>query len=84
MNCNLVGNSNTTTLFGVGSGSSTIGLSSLGTGNNNNSFVNNNISKTQFGIYSQGATIGNKNSGTIINQNLINTVSPNNVAKGEK
>ncbi|HYV92924.1 MAG TPA: MopE-related protein, partial [Chitinophagales bacterium] len=81
-NCNLVGNSNTTTLFGVGSGSSTISTSSLGTGNSNNSLVNNNISKTQYGIYSQGASAANKNTGTIINQNLINTASPNNVALG--
>src|SRR4030095_5236518 len=69
------------TLFGVGSGSSTISTASLGTGNNNNSIVNNNISKTQFGIYSQGASTGNKNTGTIINQNLINTASPNNVKR---
>ena len=82
INCNLVGNSNTTTLFGVGSGSSTIALSSVGTGNNSNSFVNNNISKTQYGIFSQGASAANKNSGNVINQNLINTVSPNNVSKG--
>ncbi len=82
MNCNLIGNSNTTTLFGIGSGSSTISATSLGTGNNNNSFINNNISKTQYGIYSQGASAANKNTGTIIIQNLINTVSPNNVAKG--
>ncbi len=81
-NCNLVGNSNTTTLFGVGSGSSTIGTTSLGTGNNSNTFVNNNISKTQIGIYSQGAAIGNKNTGTVINQNLVNTASPNNVQIG--
>jgi len=81
-NCNLAGSGNTQTLFGVGSGSSTIGTSSLGTGNNNNSFINNNISKTQYGIYSQGASAGSKNSGTTINQNLINTASPNNVAKG--
>jgi hypothetical protein len=81
-NCNLVGNSNTTTLFGVGSGGSTISATSLGTGNNNNSYINNNISKTQIGIYSQGASISSKNTGTVINQNLINTVSPNNVQIG--
>lgn len=80
-NCNLVGTSNTTTLFGVGSGSTTISLTSLGTGNNNNSFVNNNISKTQYGIYSQGASAANKNSGTIILLNLINTVAPDNVRR---
>jgi hypothetical protein len=81
-NCNLVGNSNTTTLFAAGSGSSTISTGTLGTGNNNNSFVNNNISKTQYGIYAQGASAANKNTGTVINQNLINTVSPNNVQIG--
>jgi hypothetical protein len=82
INCNLVGSGNTQTLFGVGSGSSTISTTSLGTGNNSNSYVNNNISKTQYGIYSQGASAGSKNTGTVINQNLINTVSPNNVARG--
>lgn len=82
INCNLVGNSNTTTLFAVGAGSTTISTTSTGTSNNNNSFVNNNISKTQFGIYSGGASAGNKNTGTVINQNLINTVSPNNVGLG--
>ncbi|MBK9105940.1 MAG: hypothetical protein IPL92_15550 [Saprospiraceae bacterium] len=82
MNCILTGNSNTTTLFGVGSGSSSISITSLGTGNNNNSFVNNAISKTQYGIYSQGASTANKNTGTTINQNVINAVSPNNVARG--
>ncbi len=81
-NCIIVGNSNTTTLFGLGSGSATISITSLGTGNNNNSFVNNNISKTQYGIYSQGASAANKNTGTVINQNLVNTVSPNNVQVG--
>ncbi len=73
INCNLVGSGVTQTLFGAGSGSSTISTSSLGTANNNNSFVNNNISGVQYGIYSQGASAANKNSGTVINQNLINT-----------
>jgi len=81
-NCNLVGSGNTQTLFGVGSGSATIAVTSTATGNNNNAFVNNNISKTKYGIYSGGANAGNKNTGTVINQNLINTVSPNNVAAG--
>ncbi|MCX6307164.1 MAG: T9SS type A sorting domain-containing protein [Bacteroidetes bacterium] len=81
-NCNLVGNSNITTLFGAGSGSSSIGLSSLGTGNNNNAFINNNISKTQYGLYSQGASAAAKNSGNVFSLNLMNTATPNNVAKG--
>ncbi len=81
-NCNIVGNSGTTTLIGVGSGSSTISITSAGTGNNNNSYINNNLSKSQIGIYSGGASSANKNTGTVINQNLINTASPNNVGKG--
>jgi len=78
-NCNISGNSNTTTLIGIGSGGSTIATNSLGTGNNNNAFVNNSIKKTQHGIYSQGASAANKNTGTIVNQNIINTSSPDNV-----
>lgn len=54
----------------------------LGTQNNNNAYINNSISKTQYGIYSQGLNIGSKNSGTVINQNLINTVAPNNTSRG--
>ena len=81
-NVNLVGNSNTTTLFGAGSGSSDISTTSLGTGNNNNTFQNNSISRTQYGIYSQGASAANKNTGTVITQNVINAASPNNVQIG--
>ncbi|MGK4568338.1 hypothetical protein [Flavobacterium sp. 3HN19-14] len=60
INCNLIGSSGTATLFGVGSGSSTIALTSLGTSNNNNTFVNNSISKVQVGIFSQGASAAAK------------------------
>jgi len=81
-NCNLAGSGNTQTLFGVGSGSSTISTTSLGTGNNFNSFVNNSISKTQYGIYTQGAGAAAKNTGNVISMNLINTALPNNVARG--
>ncbi|AWI25646.1 hypothetical protein [Flavobacterium pallidum] len=80
-NANILGSGNTQTLFGIGSGSSTISTTSLGTGNNNNTIENNNISKTQYGIYSAGASAASKNSGTVINQNLINTASPDNVLK---
>ena len=81
-NCNIVGSGNTQTLAGIFSGSSSISITSLGTGNNNNTIVNNNISRTQYGIYSQGASAANKNTGNTINQNLINTASPNNVQLG--
>lgn len=82
INCNIVGNTNTTTLFGIGSGSSLISTGSFGTGNNNNQFINNNISKSQYGISSQGASAANKNTGTVINQNLMNTTSPDNIRLG--
>ena len=82
-NCIIRGSAATAaTLIGVGSGSTSISTSSLGTGNNNNSYINNDIGKCQFGIYSQGASAGNKNSGTVINLNLINSASPNNVGIG--
>jgi hypothetical protein len=79
-NCNILGaNPTTGVLFGLGSGSSSINKTSTGTGNINNSFINNNISKTQNGIYSGGASSLNKNTGTKINQNIMNTASPNNI-----
>ncbi|QQR73046.1 MAG: DUF11 domain-containing protein [Holophagales bacterium] len=81
-NLNVVGNSNTTTAIGIGSGGSTVGTSSLGTGNNSNTIQNNSISKVQYGIYSQGASAAAKNTGTVITQNVMTTVSPDNVSKG--
>jgi hypothetical protein len=68
-NLNLVGNAPTTTLAGVGFGSSAIGSGSLGTRNDNNRVQNNNIAAVQFGIYSQGASATNKNVGTVISGN---------------
>lgn len=81
-NLNLQGNSNTTTLIGVGLGGTTISITSNGTGNNDNRIQNNNVFKTQYGIYTAGASAANKNTGTVITQNLVNTVSPNNVTIG--
>ncbi|MFZ4057979.1 MAG: beta strand repeat-containing protein, partial [Ferruginibacter sp.] len=78
-NTNIVGNASTTTLVGIGSGSTTISISSLGTANNNNRFENNTVSKVQYGIYSQGASAANKNSGTVIAQNVLNNTTPNNI-----
>ncbi|CAN5577889.1 hypothetical protein BH10BAC5_BH10BAC5_20120 [soil metagenome] len=81
-NCILTGNSNVTTLFGVGIGSATISTTSRGTSNNSNTISNNNISKTQYGIYTSGASAGTKSTGLTISNNLLNTVSPNNIAIG--
>ena len=72
-NCILTGNAITTTLFGIGSGGSSgsISVTSTGSANNSNSFINNSISLVQHGIYTMGANAGSKNSGTIINQNVL-------------
>ena len=76
-NLNITGNSNATTLIGIGAGSSTIGTSSLGTNNNSNTIQNNNITKTQYGIYSGGASVAVKNSGNTISKNLMNGAGAN-------
>ncbi len=68
-NCNISGNSGTTTLAGIGSGSSTISNTSLGIDNDNNRFENNSIQSVQFGIFSQGSSTTNENTGTIIQLN---------------
>ncbi len=82
INLNISGSGPSQTLVGIGSGSSTISTSTLGYLNNNNSFINNNINKSQFGILSIGQSASLKNDGNTINQNLINTPSPNNVQTG--
>lgn len=81
-NLNVVGNGNTQTIFGIGVGSSTISILTIGTGNNGNTIQNNSISRTQYGIICRGASAAAKNTGNVIMQNLINTPSPNNVARG--
>ena len=77
-NCNIKGSGNTQTLFGVGSGGTTVGYTSSGTNNNSNIIENNRITATQTGICSRGASATNKNTGTIINQNLLNGTAPDN------
>ncbi|MBN2382970.1 hypothetical protein JXQ70_08820 [bacterium] len=82
-NLNIVGNSNTTTLFGIGLGNAgNPSLSSVGRNNNNNLIGNNAISKVRYGIYCKGASSSIKNIGNIITQNLINAAYPDNVARG--
>ncbi len=81
-NLNLAGSGNTQTLFGIGLGASAISTASLGAGNSYNTVQNCSISKTQYGIYSQGASSAAKNTGNVFTQNLMNTASPNNVARG--
>lgn len=70
------GNTDITTLVGIGFGGSTIGLTSLGTRNNNNRIENNRITTAQFGIFTQGASSAVKNTGTVITGNVLGGVSP--------
>ena len=79
-NCILIGNAPTTTLIALGAGGPSIGTgNTAGANNNNNSFINNDIRASQFGIYSSGPSAASKNQNLTINQNFINTASPNNV-----
>jgi hypothetical protein len=80
-NLAVVGYSNSTTLIGIGMGSSTVGASSLGTNNGGNIIQNNDVRKVQIGIYSQGASSAIKNIGNVITKNVINAASPNNVSR---
>ncbi|MBK8150282.1 MAG: InlB B-repeat-containing protein [Acidobacteria bacterium] len=84
-NTRLIGSTVTATngtLFGVISGSSTIGTTSAGADNDNNRIQNNEITKVQIGIYSGGAGAANKNTGTVITQNVMNSASPTNLTQG--
>jgi hypothetical protein len=81
-NCNITGSGPAATGLGIGSGGATIGTAATTAVSNNNSIVNNNISKLQIGIYSAGINAASKNNGTVINQNLINSASPDNVSRG--
>ncbi len=78
-NVNVLGNSNATTLVGVGSGSSTVGSISTAP-NNNNTFQNNSIQKVQFGITSLGASAVAKNTGTVITQNVLTGTGTNSIS----
>ncbi|MGB3085386.1 MAG: T9SS type A sorting domain-containing protein [Saprospiraceae bacterium] len=82
LNTILLGNAPNQTLTGIGSGSSTISATTLGFMNDNNSFINNKISRSQFGILSIGQSAAIKNNGTKINQNQINSLTPDNVQTG--
>jgi trimeric autotransporter adhesin len=81
-NCNISGNGPSQTLFGIGSGSTTIGTASIGLNNNNNIFENNNIFKCQYAIFSSGTSLAFKNQNNIIRLNQVNTTAPDNVGVG--
>jgi hypothetical protein len=77
MNCNIVGNSNTTTLVGINISGTAIGGGAGGTGNHNNQVVNNAIQKVQYGIFSSGASIAIKNQNNIFNLNDLTGAGAN-------
>ncbi|MBL7749327.1 MAG: fibronectin type III domain-containing protein, partial [Chitinophagaceae bacterium] len=78
----VAGNSGTTTLFGIGCAGPAIDLTSFGSGNHFNSYINNSITRVQYGIYSQGAGLADMNSGTVINQNRLDAAAPDNIGTG--
>lgn len=82
INTNVAGNSSSTTLFGVMSGSTTISLNSLGANNDFNQIANNKISRVQYGIFTSGVSAANNNLATSISQNQINSPAPDNVGVG--
>lgn len=75
MNCNIIGNSATTTFFGIGSADNTIQPFNVngGRNNDNNQFINNGISNVQLGVLSVGKSTTNPNSGNVINLNDISS-----------
>jgi hypothetical protein len=72
-NTNITGSAVTATLAGIGSGGSGIAPSSLGNGNNNNTFENNAITQVQYGLLMNG-TNASRNTGTLVKLNSITTV----------
>lgn len=83
MNTIITGNAPTTTLLGIGFGSSAISLTSVGVNNNANTIQNCSFSKSQNGIYMGGTSIVIKDKGNKILNNMINAAAPNNlIGKG--
>ncbi|MEO6392222.1 MAG: carboxypeptidase-like regulatory domain-containing protein [Pyrinomonadaceae bacterium] len=78
---NINGNASNQTLFGIGFGGTTISVSSLGSGNNNNRVEGCDIRRLQRGIYTQGASAAAKNTGNVIAQNILTAASPNNIGR---
>lgn len=78
-NCIISGSGPSQTLTGLGAGGVTVGTG--GTSNNDISFINNDVKACAFAIYSAGASAAVKNQNVTINQNIINTASPNNIGQ---
>lgn len=78
----LVGSSSGGTGFGLGSGSSAIGLTSGASGNHQNTFQNNLIRRVRYGIFSSGAGTGARNVGTVIRDNDLTASPPEQIGTG--
>ncbi len=78
-NVNVYGNTNATTLCGIGLGSPTISVSSRGTDLDNNTIENCDFRFAQYGIYSSGLSAANKNRNNRFNNNTINSPAPANI-----
>ncbi len=78
-NLNIVGNAPTTTLVGIGFGSSTISVASAGIDNDSNRVENCSVQAVQHGIYSGGQSALNKNVGNVITKNTIDGISASRV-----
>lgn len=73
------GNAPNTTIVGIGFGSTTISIGSLGVNNNSNTIQNCSVSRVQNGIYFGGTSVLVKDYGNRILDNVLNSVAPNNI-----
>jgi hypothetical protein len=79
INCNIVGNSNSITRFGVNISGLNIGSGALSIGNNFNKIINNRITRVQTGIFVSSSSQAQKTIGGTIQQNIMD----GNVANGD-
>jgi hypothetical protein len=68
--CGAAQSTGTTETFGIFSGGTTIGVSSEGSGNNGNTFLNNAVLKVRWGIWVRGGAV-EPNTGTVISDNVV-------------
>ncbi len=79
MNCNIVGNSNTTTIVGINISGVNVGSGVSSVGNNFNRIINNRITRAQIGIFATSSGSNQKTIGGTIQQNIMD----GNVANGD-
>jgi trimeric autotransporter adhesin len=83
INSNIIGQSTTSTMFGIGIGAKNIGYNGSSITTSDISIINNNVQKVQIGIASIGKDLSNRNSRTTINLNTLGaTTSGNEISFG--